>query len=310
MTIKRILYTGTSTPELEEALRTMGKELRLQKATEVTPEDMEWADTYVGSRFPEKAGFGNVRWVHTLSAGVDFFVKDREWPEDILLTRTICSFGRMISEYCLGHLLRHYQRHATFHELQQKARWGGREELPETIRGKRVVVFGTGVIGTEVAQMLSDLGMHVDGVSRSGEAKAPFVTVTKTDACKQVLKRADWVISTLPLTDETERFFNREIFASLDQAGFINVGRGKTVVETDLLDALDRKQLHTAVLDVTVTEPLPQESPLWTHPGVMITPHISAVTPPGEGAECFLSTLKLREEGKLLPNIVDLSRGY
>lgn len=312
MAIHRILFTGKSTPELPETLRSQGKELRLLKAADVTREDMEWADTYVGVRLPEGTGFGNVRWVHALSAGVDFFVKDREWPQDILLTRTICSFGRMISEYCLGHLLRHYQRHASFEELQKQSKWGSREELPETIRGKRVVVFGTGVIGTEVAQMLSELGMHVDGVSRSGEKKDPFyfAAVTTTGACAPLLEQADWVISTLPLTEETERFFNRDVFGSMKGAGFINVGRGKTVDEEALLEAIDQGRLHTAVLDVVFTEPLPDTSPLWKRPGVIITPHISAVTPPGEGAECFLDTLKLHEEEKELPNRVDLSRGY
>ena len=310
MKIERILYTGRTTAELEAALSGLGKELRTRRVSEVTPEDMEWADTYVGNRLPETGGLGNVRWVHALSAGVDFFVKGREWPDSVLLTRTICSFGRMISEYCLGYLLRHYQKHVAFERLQQQAKWGGREELPETIRGKRAVIFGTGVIGTELAELLSGLGMTVSGVSRSGQAKSPFLEVAKQGDCAPLLERADWIISTLPLTGETERCFNREVFDRLNGAGFINVGRGKTVEEADLLDALNRGRLHTAVLDVVSAEPLPADSPLWRHPGVTITPHISAVTPPNEGADCFLDTLRLREEGKALPNIVDISRGY
>jgi len=310
MMVKRIIFTGQSTPELETALLDMGKELRLKKVAEVTKEDMEWADTYVGGRLPQDTGFGGVRWVHAWSAGVDFFIKDGGWPEDILLTRTICSFGRMIGEYCLGHLLRYYQKHEFFAELQKNAKWGKRDELPETIRGKRVVIFGTGVIGSEVAGMLSALGMRVDGVSRSGEAKAPFAAVAKTEDSAPLLNQADWVISTMPLTGETERYFNREVFAQMNHAGFINVGRGKTVEEADLLAALDQGRLHSAVLDVAFEEPLPEQSPLWAHPGVIITPHISAVTPPGEGEECFLNTLRLREEGRELLNVVDVSRGY
>ncbi|MEO3944807.1 D-2-hydroxyacid dehydrogenase [Gorillibacterium sp. CAU 1737] len=310
MISNRILYTGASTPELEQALRDSGKELRLKKAAEITREDMEWADTYVGTRLPLDAGFGNVKWVHALSAGVDFFLNNRTWPEEVLLTRTICSFGRMISEYCLSYLLRHTQKHEIFQGLNAQSKWGGRGELPTTIRGLRVVLFGTGVIGTEIAQMLTDLGMSVSGVSRSGERKAPFLEVATPDSCSALLEQADWVISTLPYTEETERMFNRTLFSKLQQAGFINVGRGKTVDEQELLHALDENHLHTAVLDVTFVEPLPSSSPLWTHPGVWITPHISAVTPSGEGADCFLDTLNKREQGEPLANQVGLNRGY
>ena len=120
----------------------------------------------------------------------------------------------------------------------------------------------------------------------------------------------NYIINTLPLTEKTEKVFNERIFSHLSNAGFINVGRGASVDEEDLLQALTVNHVSFAVLDVFAQEPLPENNPFWSHPRILITPHISAVTTPNEGAACFLETLKNIEENKPLKNIVDIKKGY
>jgi len=112
------------------------------------------------------------------------------------------------------------------------------------------------------------------------------------------------------LTEKTELLFNKDFFCHVKGAGFINVGRGASVDERALLAALEEYKVRYAVLDVFTEEPLPEEHPFWKHPNVKITPHISAVTTPEEGVECFLETLKNIEENNPLRNKVDIQRQY
>jgi phosphoglycerate dehydrogenase-like enzyme len=122
--------------------------------------------------------------------------------------------------------------------------------------------------------------------------------------------QADWIISTLPLTNETSKLFDRAFFSNLNGAAFINVGRGLTVDEQALIEALNSRKIRYAVLDVLDTEPLPETSELWERDDIVITPHISAVTELTEAIACFLDTLKRIENNEVLPNRVDFMKGY
>lgn len=119
-----------------------------------------------------------------------------------------------------------------------------------------------------------------------------------------------YIINTLPLTEKTERLFDDNIFRQLSNVGFINVGRGASLDEKALLHALNNNHVKFAVLDVFAQEPLPEENQLWSHPNVCLTPHISAVTTPNEGVNCFIETLKNIEENKPLHNKVDINKGF
>jgi phosphoglycerate dehydrogenase-like enzyme len=166
------------------------------------------------------------------------------------------------------------------------------------------------VIGQAVARILHSLGMKVYGVSLSGQQKDYFTKVfTLTDETKY-LRNANFVISTLPLTNVTSGMFNEKIFNNMDGAVFINVGRGATVEEESLLNALNQGNLKQAVLDVFPEEPIDMPNPLWCRNDVTITPHISAITSPEEAVECFIETLMNIVANRPLKNQVDIHKGF
>lgn len=310
MKINRILVTGRLYKEIEGKL--MGKihkELLALPEEAVTKENLQWADAFVAFKPTANFDFYNMKWVHCLGAGVDLFLYQRSWKEDVVLTRTICSFGKMISEYCLSYILASLQQHEAFRKQQNELIW----QLinPITIEGQNILILGTGVIGQELAKNLSLLGAKITGVSLSGTSKTYFNKVLKLNDIKDELPKVDWIVSTLPLTKDTYELIDESIFSNCYNIGFINVGRGKTVKTSALLEGLESGAIREAVLDVFDTEPLPKESPLWNHPKVKITPHIAAITSVEEGVKCFLDTLQLLEEDiSLLTNRVDIIRGY
>lgn len=313
MKINNILFTGRLVKELDlllnscEALK--GRGLRFIPESVVSREDLEWADAYVAFQPTENFHFGNMKWVHSLGAGVDRYMALGKWPDDVLLTRTITSFGQKIGEYTLSYMLKDLQHHNTFRDQQGRGEW--KMVAPRAMNEVKVVIFGTGEIGQEVARILAYFGVKVYGVSRSGTDKEYFREVMPLVGVRDShLGEVDYVINTLPLTEETECLFDEDFFRKLNQAVFLNVGRGGTVDHGALLDALDRGKLKAAVLDVFEEEPLPAESPLWSHRGVTITPHISAITTPEEAVACFLETLECLENGRKLRNAVDVGRGY
>ncbi|MFX3623571.1 MAG: D-2-hydroxyacid dehydrogenase [Ectobacillus sp.] len=310
MNMQNILITGRIQKELQDILEKadVRKNFRFLPEDEVKAEDLQWADGYVGFRPCANFQFGSLKWVHALGAGVDSFLFGRAWDEKVLLTRTVCSFGKKISEYCLSYMLREAQLHMMYGQNQERKIWNPLE--PKMLATQKVVIYGTGAIGQEIAKTLAVFGLRPIGVSWSGREKPHFYETVPVAHAPRVLAGAGWIISTLPLTKETERLFNRQFFQLLNEASFINVGRGKTVHEADLLEALEKKHLRLAILDVLAQEPLPEHSPLWNHPQVTITPHISAITSPEEAAACFLETLDNIEQGKRIANEVNIERGY
>ncbi|QFT91089.1 Glyoxylate/hydroxypyruvate reductase A [Bacillus sp. THAF10] len=311
MKLENILFTGKIYKELSQLvpLKLQGKQLRFLSENNVTEKDLDWADAFVAFQPTRQFHFRHVKWVHALGAGVDRYLELPAWPADVLLTRTITSFGQKIGEYVLSYMLQNLQHHQRYADLQQQKEW--KVVPPVSLAEKRVIIYGTGEIGQEVARMLSYFGVCVYGVSLSGGAKPHFKqNRTLSDVDDALLHEVDYVINTLPLTKETSHFYNEAFFAKLNGAVFINVGRGKSVATESLLRALDNENVARAVLDVFDEEPLASSSALWTHPNITITPHISAITTPEEAVTCFLDTLEKIEAGEPLTNRVDVKKGY
>lgn len=310
MDINHILVVSPMYKQLESFIEKQGirKDFRFLPEENLTQADVSWADALVSFNITSNYDFSQLKWIHSLGAGVDRFVFKKDWHEGVLLTRTICSFGQRIGEYCLSYILKDLQFHDQFHEFKEQKKW--QPMTPKLLTEQKVLIYGTGEIGQTIAKMFSGLGVEVCGVSLSGKEKEFFKEVWTTDAHVSRLPEFDYLINTMPLTERTARFFNGTIFSHLKDVGFINVGRGASLDEPALLVALENKQVRFAVLDVFNDEPLPTENPLWAHPKVQITPHISAVTTPQEGAECFLETLRNIEDKKPLLNKVDVSKGY
>ncbi|WP_419887110.1 D-2-hydroxyacid dehydrogenase [Neobacillus niacini] len=310
MNIKNILLVSPMYRELQALIEKEAphKNFRFMPEEELSQDDLSWADALVSFNLKTEYDYSTVKWVHSLGAGVDRFLHKKDWNQEVLLTRTICSFGQRISEYCLSYILKDLQLHDRFQEQQQQKIWV--QSTPKLIREQKVLVYGTGEIGQRIAEVFSGLGVNVYGVSLGGKEKAGFTKVMTLDTHFSVLNEMDYVINTLPLTERTEKLFNDAIFSGLSNAGFINVGRGASVDDTALLQALTNNKIRFAILDVFEQEPLADSNPLWNHPRVHITPHISAITTPSEGAACFLETLKNIDDNRLLANKVDTNKGY
>ncbi len=286
-----------------------GLEIRSAELTAVTGDDLAWADTYVGFRRPPAgATMGNVRWVHCTGAGVDSWLSPEELDRSILLTRTPESFGPPIAEWVVARVFAFQQQLLALAEAQREHRWAPRERI--AVSGTKALVVGTGDVGRAVARALTALGVTVDGVSRSGAPVTEFRTVYPVTELADVVAGAQWIVLVVPDTAQARGIFSRSVLARCDGAVLLNAGRGSTLDEDALTEALDHGRLSGAALDVFTTEPLPATSPLWDDARVMISPHISGVTTVEGAGNGFLECAAELEAARLPKWAVDRERGY
>ena len=277
------------------------------------------ADAVLGLCSPELLAAGpNIRWIQSYSAGVERCVaipamRDR----DILLTNMQRVAGPVMAEHVIAMMLA-YARGLHFYIPERMAgRWT--QEMPPpgqllTIEGKTVLVVGLGGIGIEVAKRSHALGMRVIATRASGREGPAFVSyVGLPDELHKLAGEADFIVNTAPLTPATTGLFDAKFFAAAKPgAFFVNVGRGKSVVQPDLIAALRSGRLAGAGLDVTDPEPLPADSPLWQMQNVILTPHISAGSELGDELRFAIGIENLRRyvAGEKMLSVVDVARGY
>ena len=283
-------------------------ECRSLRFDQITEQDLAWAEVYLGFRRPTPAGWGGVRWVHSTGAGVDRFLFRADFPEDLLLTRSPEDFGPQIGEYCLARMLAVTQLLRPLDTAQARRTWSALE--PESLAGSRAVIAGTGMVGGGIATVVSRQGVAVDGVSRGGAARPPFSKVHPVSALAEALVGARWLILAAPLTETSYHLVDRALLSGVRGLHLINVGRGALVDETVIPEALDRGWLSGASLDVFEIEPLPQDSPLWGHPQVAISPHCSGVTDSAAASAGFLECLAEVEAGRVPRWAVDREHSY
>ncbi len=294
---------------LDERLRAARPDLdiRAKDLDLIDDADLAWADAFVGFRRPKPASFGNVRWVHSVGAGVDAYIMPPIAP-GILLTRSSEDFGPDIAEWCVARALGITQGFRAMEQAQQARRWS--PDHPERLAGARVLVIGTGHVGGAVGRAFAGLGCTVTGVSRSGAAVSGFDAVLPLGQLDAALPDAQWIVLTTPLTHETRGLMSRERLARCRGAVLMNVGRGALADEAAIPDALDAGQLRAAALDVFAVEPLPAESPLWGRPDVYLTPHIAGLTTLEGAAAGFLECMATIERGERPRWVVDQALGY
>ncbi|WP_407317254.1 NAD(P)-dependent oxidoreductase [Isoptericola halotolerans] len=228
-----------------------------------------------------------LRWVQTLNAGPDQALATGFAP-DVVITSGRGLHDATVAEHALALLLASVRRLDRTLDAQRRHRWDrelGREQASSeqefTLRGAHVVVWGFGSIAAVLAPLLTALGARVTGVASSdGERYGhPVVAASRLT---EVLPTADVLVSLLPATPETHHALDASVLALLPpHARFVNAGRGATVHEEALVAALRSGALAGAALDVTETEPLPADSPLWDAPGLILTPHVAGGRPQG-----------------------------
>ena len=264
----------------------------------------------VSSYFPGEAlRYPNLRLIQKTGAGVNNILIDAELPPAIAVARLDTSVsGAEMAEYALAYVLQEQRHMRAYHSQQARSEW--LHYPPRQAADTTVAVLGLGRIGQLVARRFRDNGFRVSGWSRGRKDIDGIDCYAGAPELPQVLGTADYVISVLPSTPQTCAMFDARLFAQFDpRAFFINVGRGDLVVEADLVAALDDGRLAGAVLDVMSVEPLPADSPLWLHPKVQLTPHVSGYHLGGAVADIAENYRRL-QHGEPLLHLVDRERGY
>ena len=258
--------------------------------------------------------FKKVKWIQSTFAGVETIVSEytAAAPNFILTRQVGNAFGQQMGEYVLVQIMaRERNLFGLECDMQQK-KWQWRNWAPRVLPSLSVGILGVGVIGRRIAQMCKAVEMEVWGLTRTRQ-DTPFV-----DHCHQLdelpclLESCDYVCNTLPSTPHTKGMLNGDMLkhCAARKSVLINVGRGDVVSEESIIHAISKGWLGGAILDVFETEPLPEDSPLWTTPGVTITPHMSGLSTASEVASAFLENLKHYLTGQPLKNMVDFSHGY
>lgn len=254
----------------------------------------------------------SLRWVHTGSAGVNHVLSPEVVESEVVVTNSRGVFDEPMAEYVLALALAMAKDLPTTLRLQHERRWRHRES--ERLGGRHALVAGTGPIGRAIGRKLTAAGVTVTGVGRRARGSDPDLgSVLAMDRLAEGLDGADYVVLAAPLTDETRGMIDKAALAAMKPtARLINVGRGPLVAQDDLVEALAAGRIGGAALDVFADEPLPETSPLWAMPNVIVSPHMSGdvVGWRTELVALFHDNLTRYLDDRPLRNVVDKRRGY
>lgn len=218
-----------------------------------------------------------LRWVHIHSAGADRPVYQSLLQRGVQVSTSSGANARVVAAMALAGVLALNKRFPLLWAQQQKRAWVpllGPGRMPRDLPGQTATVVGWGPIGQELARLLQALGLNVNAVRTQAQGEEDGVRMVRFEDIGPVLGESDWLILACPLTPRTRGLVNAQLLQALPAgAQLINVARGEVVVQNDLIDALRSGHLAGALLDVFEHEPLPADSPLWTLPNVIVTPH-------------------------------------
>lgn len=255
---------------------------------------------------------GALKWIQAASAGVDGLLFPELVESHVVLTNARGVFDAAMAEYVLGLVLLFAKDLIGVLDRQARREW--RHADTETLEGKRLLVAGAGPIGRAIGKAGRSFGMLVRGLGRTPRpGDAVFGTVLGVEDLHDAVGWADFVVDTLPGTPATRHLFDRDTFAAMKPwVRFLNVGRGSTVDEEALVEALRSGTIAAAALDVFEDEPLPPDSPLWTMPNVVVSPHVAGDFAGWREAvvELFVENLERYLTGNPLRNVVDKQLGF
>lgn len=259
--------------------RREGGQLRVDRVVQVTAEpssDDLAIDILVvgGPKASELRRFGNARFIQSTWAGPDVLANDPDRPAVPIARTTGGGLGTTMAEYVLATVLAAHRQFPHYERANREAVWSRRSQVVASER--TVGLLGYGALSSAAAELLVAVGFNVIAWVRS-EREASVELVVGKSGFDELLQRSDMIVNLLPLTDQTTDLLNAKAFARCRPgACLINAGRGGTVVDPDLVAALDAGLLEHAWLDAFDAEPLPADHPFWTHDRITVTPHIAA----------------------------------
>lgn len=239
-----------------EILFTYGKEIKLETFKEMT----------------------NLKWIQLSSTGFDHLPKDYIRERGIIVTTSKGAHAEPIAEYAFSTMLYFSRKIDRFLELQKNRKWD-RLDFPTELAGSTLVILGMGYIGKEIARKASAFDLHTVGINRSGAPSEFFNETYRIDQLEQILPKADYLVLTLPLTSETYHLIGlKQLHLLKPTSVVINIGRGELMDEAAAIEVLQTNKIRGMAMDVFHQEPLPQNSPLWDLKGLLLTPHMAAMT--------------------------------
>ncbi len=257
------------------------------------------------------AGARRLRLIQLLGVGADTLLPSRDLPAHVEIAGMRGVFAADVVEHALALMLAHVRRLPELAEQQRAGQW---EPTPRpTLAGQRMTIIGYGAVGQHLARVARAIGMQVRAVSRTGAQREAGVEVVAVSSLARAVADAAFIVIAVPLTPETRGLLDAALLDQLRPDAFIvNVARGGIVDEDALSRALFAGRLGGAALDVLETEPLPAESPLWTVPGLVITPHVAGL---GERyvercVEVLLANVAALEAGTPRQGLVSRDVGY
>ena len=255
----------------------------------------------------------HLEWIHALSAGVEKLLFPEIQAADTILTNAKGIHGIPVSEHVLAMMLA-FSRGLTVSLRRQETRQWKRVPTGE-LHESTLAIVGLGSIGREIAKKAKALGMTVLASKQevTTELFVDKLYPPDDDSLLEMLAKADFVVTALPLTESTQNRIRLPHFTAMKpSAYFFNIARGAIVNENDLVTALEQNLIAGAGLDVFACEPLPESSPLWSMPNVIITPHVAALSPAylDRSIKLFADNLTRFIQGRDMLNVVDKVKGY
>ena len=285
-----------------------GLEVRWWDDPTVRPEDVAYA--FVWAPEPGRlASFPNLRLVISSGAGVDHLLADDRLPAVPIAKMGAPEAVARMREYALATVLFHHRKFHRFIANQRVRRW---EEAETTEAANRTVgIMGLGTLGLPAACALREAGFRVRAWARTERALEGIETFAGASALPAFLSSTEILLCLLAATPETTGILNARTFAMLPRgACVINAARGCHVVIPDLLAALESGQLEAATLDVFDVEPLPEDSPVWTHPMIFVTPHVASFPDRAARARFVAEAIRAFEVDGTVLNAFDPRHGY
>lgn len=315
---KRVCVVHVNEPHIyEQALKQAGLGDRLElhgvKLDQPVPDDVaERTEILVGwkpggylKRMPR------LRWIQTLTAGVEAWLESSDVRRDVTLTCARGSHRLSMPENILGALFHLTKPYMPIALDQRESRWTKR--VAGTLAGKTLGLLGLGAVGRELARKAAGLDMRVIGTKRTPEPVQHVEKVYAPSDTDEVLRQADYVVLLLPATSDTENFIDaKRLRAMKPTAWLLNFARGALIVDDDLIAAVQSKQIAGAVLDVFREEPLPATHPFWKTEGILVLPHLGGGHPQRNEAvaEIFVENARRFLDGQPLTALVDRAKGY
>lgn len=255
----------------------------------------------------------SLKWIMVASAGLEKMPLKEIGELGIFLTNVRGIHKTPMAESALAHLLALKRSLPWIYEQQVKKEWSKKSGSTE-LRGSVAIILGPGAIGGEIGRHLQAFGVHTIGCNRSGQESSYMNEMISFEQLSEKLLEADILISVLPSTKETRGLLTYDHFVRMkNDAIFMNFGRGDLISEEELIRAMAERQIAYAVLDVFEKEPLPEEHPLWTTKGVIVSPHVSSHSSEyvPRSIEIFKHNLRewMKKENDFL-NVIDIEKGY